>query len=81
MGRVKNMAWDNAETKVDEVLSKMKDGQIDWDTARTDILKVNNVGLTGIDDNNVDEVMSENTKEDKFDPNGLPKDFSDKYHL
>ena len=61
MGRVKNMAWDNADAKVDEVLFKMKDGQIDWDTAKTKILKVENVGLTGIDENNVDEVMSENS--------------------
>lgn len=61
MGRVKNMAWDNADAEVDKVLFKMKDGQIDWDTAKTKILKVENVGLTGIDENNVDEVMSENS--------------------
>ena len=61
MSKVKNMAWDNADAKVDKVLFKMKDGQIDWDTAKTKILKVENVGLTGIDENNVDEVMSENS--------------------
>ena len=61
MAKVKNMAWDNADAEVDKVLFKMKDGQIDWDTAKTKILKVENVGLTGIDENNVDEVMSENS--------------------
>ena len=61
MSKVKNMAWDNADAEVDKVLFKMKDGQIDWDTAKTKILKVENVGLTGIDENNVDEVMSENS--------------------
>ena len=35
----------------------MKDGQIDWDTAKTDILKVDNVNMTGIDELNVDEVL------------------------
>ena len=60
MAKVKNMAWDNADKKVDEILFKLKDGQVDWDTAKTKILKVDNVELTGIDENNVDEVMHEN---------------------
>tara|TARA_B100000929_G_C15369139_1_gene373740 strand:+ start:299 stop:484 length:186 start_codon:yes stop_codon:yes gene_type:complete len=60
MGQVKQMAMDNAETAVDNIIFKMKDGQIDWDTAKADILKVNNVNMTGIDEDNVDEVMSEN---------------------
>ena len=59
MAKVKNMAWDNADKKVDEIF-KLKDGQVDLDTAKTKILKVDNVELTGIDENNVDEVMNEN---------------------
>ena len=60
MAKVKNMAWDNADKKVDEILFKLNDGQVDWDTAKTKILKVDNLELTGIDENNVDEVMNEN---------------------
>lgn len=63
MGQVKQMAMDNAETAVDNIIFKMKDGQIDWDTAKADILKVNNVNMTGIDEDNVDEVMEVNLKD------------------
>ena len=59
MGQVKQMAMDNAEKAVDNIIDKMKDGQIDWDTAKTDILKVDNVNMTGIDEDNVDEVIQE----------------------
>jgi hypothetical protein len=40
----------------------MKDGQIDWDTAKSDILKVDNVNMTGIDEDNIDEAMDEAVK-------------------
>jgi len=60
MGQVKQMAMDNAEKAVDNIIDKMKDGQIDWDTAKTDILKVDNVNMTGIDEDTVDEVLQEN---------------------
>ena len=63
MGKVKNMAWDNAETEVDTILSKMntknKDGEYNTTVAKNKILAVNNVALTGIDENNVDEIIAE----------------------
>tara|TARA_Y100001951_G_scaffold73623_1_gene60531 strand:- start:729 stop:917 length:189 start_codon:yes stop_codon:yes gene_type:complete len=62
MGKVKQWAEDTAEKKVDDIIFKMKDGQIDWDTAKSDILKVDNVGLCSIDEFNIDEVMDEAVK-------------------
>ena len=63
MGKVKNMAWDNAENEVDTILSKMntknKDGEYNTTVAKNKILAVNNVALTGIDENNVDEIIAE----------------------
>ena len=37
----------------------MVDGQIDWDTCKSKILKVEGLDLTGVDEDNVDEVMNE----------------------
>ena len=62
MGQVKQMAMDNAETAVDTIIVKMTDGVTDWDTAKSNILKVDNINLIGIDEDNVDEVMSEELK-------------------
>ena len=62
MGKVKQWAEDTAEKKVDDIIFKMKDGQIDWETAKSDILKVDNVGLCSIDEDNIDEVMDEAVK-------------------
>ena len=60
MSKVKQWAEDTAEKNVDLIISKVKDGQIDLDTAKTDILNVENVNMTGINADNVDEVISEN---------------------
>ena len=60
MSKVKQWAEDTAEKNVDLIISKVKDGQIDLDTAKTDILNVENVSMTGINADNVDEVLSEN---------------------
>ena len=62
MGKVKQWAEDTAEKKVDNIIFKMKDGQIDWDTAKSDILKVENVNMTGIDEDNIDEAIEEAIK-------------------
>jgi hypothetical protein len=62
MGQVKQMTMDNAETAVDKIIFKMTDGAIDWDTAKANILKVANINMIGIDEDNVDEVMSEELK-------------------
>jgi len=60
MSKVKQWAEDTAEKSVDLILKKLKDGQIDLDTATTDILSVENVQMTGINADNVGEVISEN---------------------
>jgi hypothetical protein len=60
MSKVKQWAEDTAEKNVDLIISKVKDGQIDLDTAKTDILNVENVNMTGINADNVDEVLQEN---------------------
>ncbi len=60
MSKVKQWAEDMAEQKVDSIISNLKDGQIDLDTAKTDILNVENVSMTGINADNVDEVLQEN---------------------
>ena len=62
MGKVKQWAEDTAEKKVDNIIFKMKEGQIDWDTAKSDILKVENVNMTGIDEDNIDEAIEEAIK-------------------
>ena len=64
MSKTMQWAWDTAENEVDYLISKMIDGQFDWDTCKSKILKVQNVELTGIDENNVDEVMDEQSKKD-----------------
>ena len=60
MSKVKQWAEDTAEKSVDLIIEKVEDGQIDLDTAKTDILNVENVNMTGINADNVDEVISEN---------------------
>ena len=60
MSKVKQWAEDMAEQKVDSIISKLKDGQIDLDTAKVMIMKVDNLQMIGINYDNVDEVIEEN---------------------
>ena len=60
MSKVKQWAEDTAEKKVDSIISKLKDGQIDLDTAKVMIMKVDNLQMIGINYDNVDEVIEEN---------------------
>ena len=60
MSKVKQYAEDTAEKKVDSIISKLKDGQIDLDTAKVMIMKVDNLQMIGINYDNVDEVIEEN---------------------
>ena len=60
MSKVKQWAEDTAEKKVDSIISKRKDGQIDLDTAKVMIRKVDNLQMIGINYDNVDEVIEEN---------------------
>ena len=60
MSKVKQWAEDTAEKAVDKILSQFKQNLITQETASADILKVDNVEMTGIDENNVDEVIMMN---------------------
>ena len=60
MSKVKQWAEDTAEKAVDKILSQFKSNLITQETASADNLKVENVAMTGIDENNVDEVIMMN---------------------
>ena len=60
MSKVKQWAEDTAEKSVDKIISKLKDGQIDLDTAKKNIMNVDNLQFLGINYDNVDEVIEEN---------------------
>ncbi len=61
MSKVMNYYWDEAEKAVDKIIDKLKDGQIDYDTCKSQILKVDNIDLCSIDEYNVDEVITSET--------------------
>ena len=61
MSKTKQWAENEAEKAVDKILLQVKQNLITKETASANILKVENVGLTGIDENNVDEVIMENS--------------------
>mgnify|MGYP001367231051 CR=1 FL=1 len=58
MSKVKQWAEDTAEKKVDNIIAKLKDGQIDLTEASDLTLKVENVNMLGIDENNVEEALT-----------------------
>ena len=57
MGKVKQWATDVAEKAVDDILTKVKNKIIDLKTAKDDILKIDNLALISIDEDNIDEVL------------------------
>ena len=59
MSKVKKWAEETAEKKVDDIIYKLKDGQIDLETASDLTLKVENVNMLGIDENNVEEALTQ----------------------
>tara|TARA_R110002096_G_scaffold352683_1_gene545676 strand:- start:27984 stop:28172 length:189 start_codon:yes stop_codon:yes gene_type:complete len=61
MSKVMNYYWDEAEKAVDNIIEKLKDGQIDYDTCKSQILKTDNIDLCSIDEYNVDEVITSET--------------------
>ena len=58
MSKVKQWAEDTAEQKVDSIISELKDGQIDLDTAKVNILNTENKQMLGINSENVDEIIN-----------------------
>ena len=59
MSKVKQWAEETAEKKVDDIIFKLKDGQIDLETASDLTMKVENVNMLGIDENNVEEALTQ----------------------
>ena len=59
MSKVKQWAEETAEKKVDDIIYKLKDGQIDLTTATEQTLKVENVNMLGIDEYNVEEALTQ----------------------
>jgi len=59
MSKVKQWAENEAEKKVDNIIFKLKDGQIDLTTAIEKTMKVENVNMLGIDENNVEEALTQ----------------------
>jgi len=59
MSKVKQWAEDTAEKAVDKIIFMLKDGQIDLDTAVQKTMKVDNLELIGIDENNVEEALTQ----------------------
>jgi len=57
MSKVKQWATDVAEKAVDDILTKVKNKIIDLKTAKDDILKIDNLALVSIDEDNIDEVL------------------------
>jgi len=59
MSKVKQWAEETAEKAVDNIIYKLKDGQIDLTTAVEKTMKVENVNMLGIDENNVEEALTQ----------------------
>ena len=59
MAKVKQWAEDTAEKAVDSIIAKLKDGQIDLTEAVSLTMKVENVNMLGIDENNVEEALTQ----------------------
>ena len=59
MGKVKQWAEDTAEKNVDLVVNDYVKNIINLETAKNKVLKVENVNMTGIDSENVDEVLED----------------------
>jgi len=57
MSKVKQYYTNEAENAVDKIILQVKQNLITKETAAKDILKVDNVNLLDIDENNVDEVI------------------------
>ena len=57
MSKVKNYYWNEAEKASDVIIDDYDKGNIDFNTAKTKVLEVDNINLTGIDEYNVDDAL------------------------
>ena len=62
--QVKQMAWNDADKKVDEILKHYKQGTYIFDECKTKLLKVDYIELVDIDETNVDEVILSQTRKE-----------------
>ena len=58
MSKIKQYIETSVENQVDKFIAKMKVGQIDLDTCKSKILELDNLSMVGIDENNVEEVIT-----------------------
>ena len=59
MSKVKQWAENTAEKSVDKIILQVKQNLITKETAISDILKVDNLQMIGIDSENVEEVIDQ----------------------
>tara|TARA_Y100000994_G_scaffold237261_1_gene228634 strand:+ start:52 stop:240 length:189 start_codon:yes stop_codon:yes gene_type:complete len=57
MSKVKQWAWDCAEKEVDKIILQVKQNLITKETAKKEIMKVDNLELCDINEYNIDEVL------------------------
>jgi len=57
MSKVKQYYTDEVEKKVDDILTKVKNNVITKDNAKVEIMKLDNLNLINIDEDNIDEVI------------------------
>ena len=63
MGKVKQWAIDTAQKKCDEILGHYIQGTNTFEETKDKLLKADiNLGLIGIDENNIDEVIQSQVK-------------------
>ena len=59
MSKYKQYIEQSVENQVDKFINKMKDGQIDLDTCKSKILEIDNLNMVGIDEDNIEEVITQ----------------------
>ena len=59
MSKIKQYIETSVENQVDKFIAKMKDGQIDLDTCKSKILELDNLSMVGIDEDNIEEVITQ----------------------
>ena len=59
MSKIKQYEETTVENQVDMFINKLKDGQIDLDTCKSKILKIDNLSMVGIDEDNIEEVITQ----------------------
>ena len=59
MSKTKQWIEDTTETKVDNIIAKLTSGEITRTDARDQIMDVDNIAMLGIDENTVEEVLTQ----------------------